>query len=214
MFNPFFSGSRRQWLFEIVVAISFWAATTTPALAQHRARLSADLADRMAGGSQTIDVIVHGDQLEVEALAKSVNVPVKRFLKRGGAVLRLNAGQLAALQADPSVEHLSSDARIHSVADVTALSIGADQAWAGANELRRLTGKGVGVAVIDSGIDSTHNALKGHVVVTKDFTGGNGVDLYGHGTHVAGIIVGAQGSTADTAEYHCNSTGCSNRTLS
>ena len=209
VFNPFFSGSRRQWLFEIVVAISFWAATTTPALAQHRARLSADLADRMAGGSQTIDVIVHGDQLEVEALAKSVNVPVKRFLKRGGAVLRLNAGQLAALQADPSVEHLPSDARIHSVADVTALSIGADQAWAGANELRKLSGKGVGVAVIDSGIDSTHNALKGRVVVTKDFTGGNGVDLYGHGTHVAGIIVGAQGSTADTAEYQGIASGAS-----
>jgi serine protease AprX len=199
VFNPFSSGSCRKCLFAIVVAVSFGAATT-PALAQHRARLSADLADHMAVGSQAIDVIVHGDQLEVEALAKSVNVPVKRFLRRGGAVLRLNAGQLSALQADPAVEHLSSDARIHSV-DVTALSIGADQAWAGANELRRLSGRGVGVAVIDSGIDSTHNALKGRVIVTKDFTGGNGVDSYGHGTHVAGIIVGAQGSTADTAGY-------------
>jgi serine protease AprX len=209
VFNPFLSGSRRKCLFEIVVAISLWAAATTPALAQHRARLSADLADRMAGGSQAIDVIVHGDQLEVEALAKSVNVPVKRILKKGGAVLRLNAGQLAALQADPAVEHLSSDARIHSVAEVTALSIGADQAWAGANQLRRLSGKGVGVAVIDSGIDPTHNALKGHVVVTKDFTGGNGVDLYGHGTHVAGIIVGAQGTTADTAGYQGIASGAS-----
>ena len=29
--------------------------------AQHRARLSADLADHLAAGSQAIDVIVHGD---------------------------------------------------------------------------------------------------------------------------------------------------------
>ena len=172
-----------------------------PALAQHRARLSADLAGRMVVGSQGMDVIVQGDQPAVDALAKSVNVPVKRYLKRGGAVLRLNAGQLAALQADPAVDHLSGDAPIHSVGDVTASSIGADQAWAGANELRRLSGKGVGIAVIDSGIDSTHNALKGHVVVTKDFTGGDGADLYGHGTHVAGIIAGNRGSTPDTDEY-------------
>ena len=201
MFNPFASGARRQCLFEIVVAVSLGVAATTPALAQHRARLSADLADHMAVGSQTIDVIVHGDQATVDAMAKSVNVPVERYLKRDGAVLRLNAGQLAALQTDPAVDHLSGDARIHSVADVTAPSIGADQAWAGANALRSLSGKGVGVAVIDSGIDSTHNALKGHVIVTKDFTGGNGMDLYGHGTHVAGIIAGTTGGTADISGY-------------
>ena len=201
MFTTFSWGARRPYLFEIVVAAFFCVAAATPVFAQHRARLSADLADHMAVGSQAIDVIVHGDQPTVDALARSVNVPVKRYLKRGGAVLRLNAGQLAALQADPAVDHLSGDARIHSVAEVTASSIGADQAWAGANELRSLSGKGVGVAVIDSGIDSAHNALKGHVVVTKDFTGGNGVDLYGHGTHVAGIIAGTKGRTADTAAY-------------
>ena len=35
--------------------------------AQHRARLSADLADHLAAGSQSIDVIVHGDQATVDA---------------------------------------------------------------------------------------------------------------------------------------------------
>ena len=129
MFNPFSSGARRSYLLEIVVAVAFCIATTPPALAQHRARLSADLADHMAVQSQTIDVIVHGDQPTVDAMATSVNVPVKRYLKRGGAVLRLTAGQLAALQADPAVDHLSGDAPIHSAAYVTALSIGADQAF-------------------------------------------------------------------------------------
>ena len=62
-----------------------------------------------------------------------------------------------------------------------AESIGADQVWAGAGELRPLSGKGVSVAVIDSGIDTRHNALRRRVIATKDFTGGDGMDRYGHG---------------------------------
>jgi serine protease AprX len=173
----------------------------TPALAAHRARLSADLADHMAAGSQVIYVIVHGDKAAVDALATRYNLVIKRYLKSGG-VLTVNAGQLAALRDDETVDHLSGDIRIRSAADVTAQSIGADQLWDGGVEgLPALSGVGVGVAVIDSGIDSRHNALKKRIVATVDFTGGDGVDQYGHGTHVAGIIAGQRGRTADTHEY-------------
>jgi len=47
--------------------------------------------------------------------------------------------------------------------------------------------------VIDSGINTKHNALKGRVLFTRDFTGGDGVDRFGHGTHVAAIIAGQVG---------------------
>src|SRR5262249_49647160 len=79
--------------------------------------------------------------------------------------------------------------------------VGADQVWAGLDNVRPLTGKGVTVAVIDSGIDVTHPALKNRVVATVDYTGGNGLDKYGHGTHVAALIAGAAGAAADTAMY-------------
>ena len=49
---------------------------------------------------------------------------------------------------------------------------------------------GIGVAVIDSGVDPNHEALKNRIIATVDFTGGTGIDRYGHGTHVAAIIAG------------------------
>jgi hypothetical protein len=57
---------------------------------------------------------------------------------------------------------------------------------------RGFTGAGVTVAVLDSGIDSTHPDLAGKVIAAEDFTGdGAGVlDVVGHGTHVASIIAG------------------------
>ena len=52
------------------------------------------------------------------------------------------------------------------------------------------TGQGVTVAVLDTGIDATHEAFKGIKLVQKDFTGEGNGDQHGHGTHVAGTIFG------------------------
>jgi len=176
-------------------------AFSTPALAAHRARLSADLADRLAGGSQAIDVIVHGAPNDIAALASRYGVKVKRTL-RSGAVLSVTAGQLDALAADESIDHLSGDVKIRSsMDDVTSTSIGADQVWDGGGDFPALSGSGVSVAVIDSGIDTKHKALKDRVLVTVDFTGKNGEDAYGHGTHVAGIIAGQRGRSSDARVY-------------
>lgn len=52
------------------------------------------------------------------------------------------------------------------------------------------TGKGVTVAVLDTGIDSQHPAFQGVQLVQRDFTGEGDQDGQGHGTHVAGTIFG------------------------
>jgi len=184
----------------VALTLFVWAGVGTPARAEHRARLSEDLADHLTAGSQSIDVMVHGDEATVNTLASRYNVVVKRRLK-SGAVLHVNAGQLDALSRDADVDHLSGDIRIQP-SDVTTQSIGADQLWdGGLGDLPALTGDGIAIAVIDSGIDAKHNALKNRVRYSYDFTGGNGIDKYGHGTHVAATIAGEMGRTSYTREY-------------
>jgi subtilisin family serine protease len=70
-----------------------------------------------------------------------------------------------------------------------------------------LDGSGVGIAVVDSGIDFDHFDLRTggrrREILTVDFTGiGNEGDPFGHGTHVAGIIAGDGSSwSANGVDY-------------
>jgi subtilisin family serine protease len=70
--------------------------------------------------------------------------------------------------------------------DSNLTQIGAPAAWSAG-----LTGRGVKVAVLDTGIDTTHPDLRGKVLAAADFAGsGSTTDRAGHGTHVASIVAG------------------------
>ena len=196
---------RVRLVIRVALLAAFACAAAVPAQAQHRARLSADLASH-AGGS--VEVIVDG-AATADKLAAKYNLKVRRM--KSGGVLTVNGSQLAALAQDADLDHLSSNSRYHSssVVDPIDVGIGADQVWAGAGALPKLSGKGVTVAVIDSGMDQTHNALKGRVLTTVDFTGGDGVDKFGHGTHVSAIIAGNQGLLSTTKMYRGVASGTS-----
>ncbi|QFY11769.1 S8 family serine peptidase [Nonomuraea phyllanthi] len=65
--------------------------------------------------------------------------------------------------------------------------IGAPAGWE-----RGFDGKGVKVAVLDTGIDTTHPDFAGRIVATENFTTSAGIaDKVGHGTHVASTVAGA-----------------------
>ncbi|MFB7469653.1 S8 family serine peptidase [Kitasatospora sp. NPDC056184] len=87
----------------------------------------------------------------------------------------------------PGVAKIWLDGKVGAALDRSTAQIGAPEAWRSG-----LTGRGVKVAVLDTGIDSGHPDLAGSIGESSDFTGGAaGVkDADGHGTHVASIVGG------------------------
>ncbi|UCH42291.1 MAG: S8 family serine peptidase, partial [Dehalococcoidales bacterium] len=56
------------------------------------------------------------------------------------------------------------------------------------------------VAIVDTGIDSNHEELKGKVVAEVNFTSSSTTqDLNGHGTHIAGIVVSSSNNNLGVA---------------
>ncbi|HET7698099.1 MAG TPA: S8 family peptidase, partial [Vicinamibacterales bacterium] len=186
--------ARRPRVFAAAAVAAALFATALCAEAQpRRARLSRDLADRIAQRIEApTEIIVDVPHDRVEAIAARYGATVKKRL-REGVVLEATGGQIDALSQDADVPHISGNVRVSRMMAVTAAATGADQTWGGLGYLRGLSGAGIGIAVIDSGIGN-HPALRGRVVASVDFTADRGpaADAYGHGTHVAGII--AQGN--------------------
>lgn len=107
--------------------------------------------------------------------------------------------QLQALAQRPQVETVEEDFEVTTCGfpcPVTSEQqavpwgverIGAPAAW------RKTTGAGVKVAVLDTGVDSSHPDLRNNVAgkINIRFSGLPVGDGHGHGTHVAGIIAAA-----------------------
>ena len=73
-------------------------------------------------------------------------------------------------------------------------TIGADQAHEDG-----LTGEGVVVGIVDTGVDANHPDLVGQVIAERDFTdSGSAGDANGHGTFVASEIVGTGAASGGT----------------
>ena len=59
------------------------------------------------------------------------------------------------------------------------------------------TGKGIKIAILDTGIDFTHPDFAGRPIVTRSFVNGETIeDVQGHGTHCAGTAAGRPRSPA------------------
>lgn len=68
----------------------------------------------------------------------------------------------------------------------------------------RFSGRGVRVAVLDTGFDLDHPDFAGRMVVNQSFISGQAVnDLNGHGTHCIGTSLGAQAPVGRVRRYGC-----------
>jgi serine protease AprX len=170
--------------------------------------LSDDLKAALASGAR-VRVIVQGEEGVLSTLRGRLGRGLRRQLA-GALSLDVSPAELKSLAADGAIAHLSGDLPVVADAAITNQVTRADAVWAGQRGLIGLlgqpgyTGRGIGVAVIDSGI-AEHAAISGRVVArvnlvsTEPHVTG---DPFGHGTHIAGLIGGSAAAAARvTPEY-------------
>lgn len=158
--------------------------------------LAKDLTSR-AGASRVRVIVKYREHIAKARAIESARLPEAptRVLSVMPAVaLAAAATQIEALSREPDVERIWPDLRVHSCLDVSVPLIGAPWVWS-----QGYTGAGVGIAVLDTGIDPEHVDFAGRIAGMADFTGEGVVDLNGHGTHVAGIACGD--GRADNGAY-------------
>ncbi len=192
------------------------------------AGLAQSIAAPAAGASTvrgTQHVIVRSNGADLAALrhlVRSVGGRVDRTLGLIDAVsATVPATSLAVLRADRSVADVTRDARVH-LAGVRSSGQPGDPGYsaqadnysmynlenlvgARADWKAGYTGRGVDVALVDSGVAQVAGLLPANIVLGPDLTeesqdaGTAGVDTFGHGTHLAGIIAGHDASVTNTA---------------
>jgi serine protease AprX len=148
----------------------------------------------------TVDVIVQFTGVPTDKHEKKVKDKGGKFKSKlevvKGALVSLPAAAIEALASDPDVTYITPDRQTKATLDYANPTVGGDYArsygWNGA---------GIGVAVIDSGVEEDLGDLSKtggyRIAYQETFVPGASLgDKNSHGSHVAGIIAGnAKNST-------------------
>src|SRR2546421_3219999 len=144
-------------------------------------------------------IVARGDLNRLDADLHRTGIKhIERVPIGHGLATELTPAMVQHFSHDPNVARIVYDAPVRLVdaafnpallASPYPAVVDAVAAWS--NGLHPVTGRGIGVAVIDSGVTS-HPDLTDRVTINKDFNPAvSGTeDTYGHGTAVAGIIAG------------------------
>jgi serine protease AprX len=166
---------------------------------------------RASSGGPSVSVIVEGsDATAAQDAVVAAGGKVGLDLSIIGAVSAVvDPGALATLRSDPSVQVIP-DATLHPTSgsfsaqststpgmDTQLRAMGTDGEWSPD------AGKGVAVALVDTGVADTPDLHGSRLVRGPDFSGeGDGIDHYGHGTFMAGLIAGDGTASAHSAAHH------------
>lgn len=188
--------------------------------------LRGELAD--LGLTEHTTVLVHGTDLAAAENAVRISglTRTMSFDSIGVVVARGTKAQIAAARAVPGVTYLEGNAPIEMAQTTSNTATRGDEAYrtlTGADGTP-LSGAGVSVGVIDSGVDPTHPYLTEsdgssvvvsnqkvlcdpfeaacQVVAVPNSVDTDTLSLGGHGTHVAGIVAGRETTLADGATLH------------
>src|SRR5215471_17473870 len=141
-----------------------------------------------------VDVIVQFRHPPMPTELSEVGAATKAELPLLNArLVTVKAGDIASLATHSNVAYVSPDRKLRGALDHVVSAVNADLAYANG-----WNGTGIGVAVLDSGVNSIYdlnsdgNTNPSRIVYSQSFVANdtNTSDGYGHGTHVSGIIAG------------------------
>lgn len=136
------------------------ASVTMSAPAQATAPISANLAQQLSTLTGTIPVFVHGTNVTAakQAVADSGLTLITTWNKIGVAVARGTAAQIGAVRNRPGVSYVEGDLPIELDLSTSHQATRGEQARTQLRDAqgRPVDGRGVSVAVIDTGVDGTH----------------------------------------------------------
>jgi serine protease AprX len=175
------------------------------AQASNTAKIAPELLSGLSG-SQRVQVVVQyaPGTNSCNSLLALLGCLTQSVLQLGGTVVQslplvndlvavLDGNAIATLSNRSDVVYISSDRSIGSLTSDDAVAVNAPLAWQA-----NVTGTGVGVALVDSGVNA-HPDFNGtgllafsRVAYNQSFVPGqySPSDAYGHGTHIAGLIAG------------------------
>ncbi len=206
-------GTCLRALFIILILIAVIAPAAADGSGRHvRGRIAPDLDESIHKHSSgdlvrlVLNLDSSASQRMVADRVKALGGEVRgAFLHLRQMAVEIPAGQVEGLAGVQGIDYIAPDRPVTSLASQLETTTGASQVYSVSGPdwsllstgslLSGVNGNGVGVAVIDSGIESEETDLRDsglrRTVLSFDFTG-SGVtdDPYGHGTHVAGIIAG------------------------
>ena len=176
---------------EVVAEVS--ALASNPKVDDAVAMIAADLA--ATDPAQPVRVLLFGDR--ASDASGQVGADIRRELTGEVASVSVAVASLADLAAQSGVDYIALDVPVRPTAESDrpganlALLDGAHHAWA-----RGRDGRGVGIAVVDSGIGAA-DAFGGRLVRAP--FGRSVGDSHGHGTFVAGVLASRTGEYSGVA---------------
>lgn len=147
----------------------------------------------------SVPVIVQGtDEADLRSAVSAVGGAVTESLEIvRGVAAEVPKDSIPALEAQPSILQVTKDSAIGFQAEDFSLTPNRVPTIAGSTRLwdQGVTGAGVTVALLDTGVYAAHPDLAGRVVACEDLTAEAGTeahcaDTFGHGTFMAGLIAG------------------------
>lgn len=159
-----------------------------------------DANDRQASGRALVASLRATAGRTQPSVAALTSGPDRSFWLVNAMSSEASPREIRALAAHPAVARVTLDPPVSamrfSAEPLSAapsgwgvLRVGAPRVWGD----HALTGAGVTIGSIDTGIDASHPALAGRVAAWRDFVNGSAVpyDDNGHGTHTIGTMVGS-----------------------